>query len=65
MDFIMDLPPINGKDSILVAVDRLTKMAHFSPCSKSITAKEATLFVLDWIVCLHGLPDEIVSDRGP
>ena len=35
-DFITDLPVSNGKDSILVFVDRMTKMIHFIPCSESI-----------------------------
>jgi hypothetical protein len=61
----MDLPTVRAKNSILVLVDRLTKMAHFTPCSKSITAKETTQLILDGIVRLHGLPEEIVSDRGP
>jgi IS30 family transposase len=65
MDFITNLPPINGKDSILVVVDRLTKMAHFTPCSKSITVEEVAQLVLDWIVRLHGLLEEIMSNRGP
>jgi transposase InsO family protein len=65
MDFIMDLPIVRTKNSILVMVDRLTKMAHFTPCSKSITAKETAQLILDGIVRLHGLPEEIVSDRGP
>jgi transposase InsO family protein len=65
MDFITDLPTIRAKNSILVVVDRLTKMAHFTACSKSITAKETVQLILDGIVRLHGLPKEIVSDRGP
>jgi transposase InsO family protein len=40
-------------------------MAHFTPCSKSITAEETAQLILDGIVRLHGLPEEIVSDRGP
>jgi hypothetical protein len=43
MDFIMDLPIVKAKDSILVVVDRLTKMAHFTPCSKSIMAEESSV----------------------
>jgi len=65
MDFIRDLPTIKAKNSILVVVDRLTKMAHFTPCSKSITIEETAQSILDEIVRLHGLPKEIVSDRGP
>jgi transposase InsO family protein len=40
-------------------------MAHFTPYSKSITAKETAQLILDGIVWLHGLPEEILSDRGP
>jgi hypothetical protein len=65
MDFITDLPIVRAKNSILVVVDRLTKMAHFTPRSKSITAEETTQLIIDGIVRLHGLPEEIVSDRGP
>jgi len=65
MDFITDLPTVKTKNSILVVVDRLTKMAHFTPCSKLIMAEETAQLILDGIVRLHGLPEEIVSDRGP
>jgi hypothetical protein len=65
MDFITDLPIVRTKNSILVVVDRLTKMAHFNPCSKSITTEEIAQLILDGIVRLHGLPEEIVSDRSP
>jgi transposase InsO family protein len=63
MDFITDLPTV--KNSILVVVNRLTKMAHFTPCSKSIMVEETIQSILDGIIRLHGLPKEIVSDRGP
>jgi hypothetical protein len=65
MDFITDLPTVKAKNSILVVVDRFTKMAHFTPCSKSITVEETTQSIQDGIVRLHGLPEEIMSDRGP
>jgi transposase InsO family protein len=64
MDFITDLLTVKTKNLILVVVDRLTKMAHFTPCSKSITAEETAQLILDGIVRLHGLPEEIMSDRG-
>jgi hypothetical protein len=65
MDFITDLPTVKAKNSILVVVDRLAKMAHFTPCSKLITAEETTQLILDGIVRLHGLPEDIMSDKGP
>jgi len=40
MDFIVDLPKSKSFDSVFVMVDRLTKMAHFVPCNKTITGKE-------------------------
>jgi hypothetical protein len=69
LDFITDLPPSRflGQvyDSILVVVDRYTKMAHYVPCRKDITADTlAEVFMRD--VCrLHGQPKSITSDRGP
>jgi len=47
-----------------VLVDRMTKMTHFIPCSKSTTAPEFAQLFVSHIVRLHGLPDSIVSDRG-
>ena len=64
-DFITDLPDIDGFNSVLVVVDRFTKMAHFIPCSKAISGMETTDLLLTNIVRLHGLPDDIISDRGP
>jgi len=64
MDFITDLPTVKAKDSILVVVDHFTKMAHFTLCSKSIIVEETAQSILDGIVWLHGLPKEIVFDRG-
>jgi transposase InsO family protein len=65
MDFITDLPIVKAKNSILIVVDCLTKMAHFTPCSNSIMAEETAQSILDGIVQLHGLLEEIVFDRGP
>lgn len=64
MDFITDLPNSSGSDSILVVVDRLTKMGHFIPCNKTITAKVTADLYIKNIVRLHGIPRNIVSDRG-
>ena len=68
LDFITDLPPskFRGKvyDSILVIVDRYTKLARYIPTTKTITAAElAELFVLR-VFRDFGLPAGITSDRG-
>jgi len=64
MDFITDLPLSDGHDTILVVIDRLTKMSHFIPCSKDLDARQfANLFMRE-IVRLHGLPHDIITDRG-
>jgi hypothetical protein len=64
MDFITDLPPSNSFDSIFVVVDRLTKMAHFIPCKKTSSSEDTAKLFLDNVYRYHGLPDDIVSDRG-
>jgi hypothetical protein len=65
LDFITDLPLVDDFDSVLVVVDRFSKMAHFIPCAKTITGAQTAKLFLDQVVRLHGLPDNIVSDRGP
>jgi hypothetical protein len=65
MDFITDLPPVNGVDTVLVIVDRFSKMAHFVSCSKTISGKETADLLLTSVVRLHGILEDITSDRGP
>ena len=63
MDFITDLPPVDGFDSILVMVDQgLTKGVILTPCNKMITAKETGRLLLENLYTRFGLPDKIISD---
>jgi hypothetical protein len=68
MDFITELPSsaLNGHryDSILVVVDRFSKMVHFIPCLGTINAPSLAQTFMREIVRLHGPPKSIVSDRG-
>jgi hypothetical protein len=63
LDFIEALPKSNGKEVILVVVDRLTKFAHFIPMSHPYTVQSVAKAFIDNILKLHGPPIAIVSDR--
>jgi hypothetical protein len=65
MDFIVGLPTMqSGYDSIWVIVDQFLKVAHFIPVKTTYKgAKLAELYIAR-IVCLHGVPKKIVSNRG-
>ena len=65
MDFIVGLPrTMDGYDLICVIVDRLTKVAHFILVKTTYTGARLAELYMSRIVCLHGVPKKIVSDRG-
>ncbi|MBW0574902.1 hypothetical protein O181_114617 [Austropuccinia psidii MF-1] len=64
MDFIPQLPLSNYFDSILVIVDRFSKIAVFIPKMSSITSLDSAHFFIENIFSKHCLPSRIVSDRG-
>ena len=64
MDFIEGLPPSDGHDSILVVVDRLTKMSIFIPTHKTLTSPQLARLFIQHVFAKHGVPIDIVSDRG-
>ena len=64
MDFVTGLPTTNrGNNSIMVVVDRMSKMVHLLPTTDTVTAMQVCQLYQDRIFALHGLPDDIVSDR--
>nr|GEY65363.1 putative reverse transcriptase domain, ribonuclease H-like domain, aspartic peptidase domain protein [Tanacetum cinerariifolium] len=64
MDFIVGLPRTpSGYESIWVIVDRLTKSAHFLPVKTMDSMEKFTQLYLKEIVCRHGEPISIISDR--
>ncbi|KAG1956955.1 retrotransposable element [Pimephales promelas] len=65
LDFITALPPSQGNTVILTVVDRFSKAAHFIPLPKLPSAKETAVTIVDHVFRLHGLPMDVVSDRGP
>ncbi|MBW0514772.1 hypothetical protein O181_054487 [Austropuccinia psidii MF-1] len=64
MDFITQLPLSRNFDSLLVAVDRFSKMEIFIPTYSTITALDLAQSFIIHVFSKHGLPISIVSDRG-
>ena len=65
LDFITELPVSEGMTCVLVVVDRLSKMAHFIELPGLPSAEDTAFVFFRRVVRLHGLPDDLVSDRGP
>jgi hypothetical protein len=63
MDFVEGLPKSQGKDIIMVIVDRFTKYAHFVAVSHPYSVETVAQAFIDHVVKLHGPPLCIVSDR--
>jgi hypothetical protein len=65
MDFIVGLPRTSrGYNSIWVIVDRLTKLAHFISIAMTYRVRQYVELYISHIVCYHGIPKTIISDRG-
>ncbi|XP_011270665.1 hypothetical protein CAOG_08987 [Capsaspora owczarzaki ATCC 30864] len=65
IDFVTGLPDSQGFNAVMVCIDRLTRVAHFIPTTKSVTAEESAQLFLENVVKLHGVPVRVLSDHGP
>ena len=65
VDFITKLPMSKGHDSILVVCDRFSKISHFVVTTGKTTAEGLARLFRDYVWKLHGLPESVISDRGP
>ncbi|KAL4007857.1 hypothetical protein ACER0C_001709 [Sarotherodon galilaeus] len=65
LDFVTGLPRSSGHSVILTIVDRFSKAAHFVPLPKLPSALETAHLLVVHVFRLHGIPRDIVSDRGP
>ena len=68
MDFVTSLPLSadwkgNSYNSILVIIDRLTKIVYYKPVNVTINAPELAKVIMDVMVQHHGLPKSMMSDR--
>src|SRR5882672_5078827 len=60
MDFIMDLPPVKGYDSVLTVVDQgLSKAIHFIPCHKNTNSAKLVNLLIAHVFSWFGLPNHI------
>ena len=64
VDLITQIPESDGYNAICVVVDHLLKRAHFFPITNKFSAKDLAQLFYDRIYPLHGLPLQIISDRG-
>jgi hypothetical protein len=66
MDLVTDLPvTTDGFDSIVVFIDRLSKMVRLAPCHKSTSAEQFAEIFFSNVFRSHGLPEQLVHDRAP
>ena len=66
VNLVTDLPPARGCDSILTIVDQgLTKVAFFLPTNKMATSAKIAKLYHDAVYPNYGIPDAVISDRGP
>ena len=66
IDFVTDLPTTaNNKDTILVIVDKTTKMVHLAPCRKNIITTGTAQLLWKTVSRYHEILRIIYSDRGP
>lgn len=63
MDFVESLPKSNGKDTILVVIDKYTKYGHLIALQHPFTASQVAQKLLDQVVKLYGPPKALITDR--
>uniref|UniRef100_A0A3B3HVP5 Gypsy retrotransposon integrase-like protein 1 n=1 Tax=Oryzias latipes TaxID=8090 RepID=A0A3B3HVP5_ORYLA len=65
VDFVTGLPPSQGHSVILTVIDRFSKAAQFIPLPQLPSASETADVLVNNVFRHHGIPCDIVSDRGP
>ena len=66
MDYVTGLPTSNGYDAVQVVVDHdVYKAIVLTPCTKETSAMDTAQMLERDVYRRFGLPDRIISDRGP
>ena len=64
LDFVTGLPTYNHNTTILTIIDRFSMAVHFIPLPKLPSASKTAQLLITHVVRLHGIPSNIVSNRG-
>lgn len=65
IDFVTDLPESQGHTTILPIIDRFSKACRLLPLLMLPFALETAELPCNHVFRFYGLPEDIVSDRGP
>ena len=65
MDVLGPFPPSKGFEHALVVVDRFLSLVRLVPMKKKYTTRDIVDVLISKVYCYHGIPQEIISDRGP
>ena len=65
VNFIVELLESPSYNAIMNVIDSVSKVSHFIPTHTMITALGVAHLFLIHIWKLHGLPKQVVSNRGP
>uniref|UniRef100_A0A3P9JP29 Integrase catalytic domain-containing protein n=1 Tax=Oryzias latipes TaxID=8090 RepID=A0A3P9JP29_ORYLA len=65
LDFVTGLPPSQGNSVVLTIIDRFSKFVHFVPLPQLPSATQTADVLVNHVFRNHGIPSDIVSDRGP
>lgn len=65
IDFITVFQSSNNCTTILTIIDRFSKACRLLPLPKLPTALQTAKHLCNWVFRLYGLPEDILSDRGP
>lgn len=65
VDFVMDLPVSKGYTIVLGMVDRFSKGCRFVPFNSLPSTLQVAETLFQHVFRYYGIPEDIISDRGP
>lgn len=65
IDMVTGLPESKGYDALLVIVDQFSKAIIPVPCNIELSVEGWARILQDHVYAKHGMPQVVISDRGP